>query len=146
MNPKSENDKILLAILEDPDKFDIKLPSKLKKTSALLKKLKDRFGAIEKLFMEDYTGNLDESEDLLEKEEKERSKAAQLALDAINKYGVNKASDWLDELLGGRLKDAVIKIYSDKKLSRMDDDQLKKELSDLKKDNDFKRGEANAEH
>lgn len=160
LNPKTDNDKILLAVLEDPEKFGIKLFSssaKLQKTSALLKKLKASFGTVEKLFMADYSSGSGTSEHVLEeggkknKNEKkkkngERSKAAQLALDAIKRYGVNKAGDWLDELLGGQLKDAVIKMYSDRKLSKMDNSQLAKELSSLKADRDFKRGEENAEH
>lgn len=74
------------------------------------------------------------------------SKAKQLALDAIKRFGTNKAADWLDELLGGQLKDALLKIFSDEKLSTMDDAEAEKFLEQLEDDRGFKTGKDNAKH
>lgn len=146
LDPESETGKLFALVLTDGEKLGIKLPGETKKTVGLLKKMSENLPEFEKKFVAEAKQKKLPGKLLAEAGDDMVSKAKQLAIDAIKRFGTNKAADWLDELLGGQLKDALVKIFSDEKLSKMDDAEAAKFLEELKNDKDFKAGKANSAH
>lgn len=130
LDPESSLGRLFAVALTDGESLGVKLPGDAKKMADVLKKMKDDMPKLENAFLKESRGvpsfisylseakdgdGEDEQKDSGEdsSSEKKKTSVKQLAVDAIKRFGMNKGCDWLDELLGGQLKDALVKMYSD---------------------------------
>ena len=89
----------------------------------------------------------DKSDDGNDKAKKDGiiKKIANALKTAVSNYTADKAGDLLDELFLGNFKDAVIDVYKNQELRKMDDSQLEETMKQLEENPQYKRGKDYAE-
>lgn len=163
--PDDKKAAVVPFVLKNFEKLGLKADRKTKEFSKTIQKVDSQFTKIEKDFSSsaneslieadrgnekldvDISKELESNEEL--KKDSKLKKAAMAVWSVLEKplktFAVNKAGDLIDEILLGQFKDSLLKVYKDEKLDKMSDEEASKELEELQKDANFKKGVENAQ-
>ena len=157
--PEDSKKAIIPFILKNFSSLGLKADDSTKQLAATIAKLDGKFKTIEKSFADnanesqideasangesvDISKDIDSNDEL--KKDGKLKKIVTAVWNVLKKplksFAGTKSGDLIDELLLGQFKDAIIKVYKDKKLDGLSDEDAAKELEALQKDTSFKNG------